>query len=92
MERLCAQFRSVYCPSSIDEAMIPFKGRSTLKEYMPMKPNKRGIKVWAMSDAHNGYVSELEVYTGKKGNTVEKNQCCQNSSKTIHQYIPTHIH
>ena len=95
MERLCAQFRSVYCPSknvSIDEAMIPFKGRSTLKQYMPMKPIKRGIKVWAMSDAHNGYVSELEVYTGKKGNTVEKNLGANVVKTLAKPYIPTHIH
>ena len=40
---------------------------------MPLKPIKRGIKVWAMSDAGNGYVCEFEVYTGKKSNGVEKN-------------------
>jgi hypothetical protein len=27
---------------AIDEAMIKFKGRSSLKQYMPMKPIKRG--------------------------------------------------
>ena len=52
--------------------MIPFKGRSDLKQYMPMKPIKRGIKVWAWADANNGYVSAFEVYTGRKGNTTEK--------------------
>ena len=58
---------------SVDEAMILFKGRSTLKQYMSLKPVKRGINVWAMSDALNGYVSEFEVYTGKRVNAVEKN-------------------
>ena len=48
---------------SVDEAMIRFKGRSTLKQYMPKKLIKRGIKVWALSDAVNGYMSEFEVYT-----------------------------
>ena len=69
-------FRTVYCPHknvSVDEAMILFKGHSTLKQYMPQKPIKRGIKVWAMSDAIHGYVSEFDVYTGRKGNSVEKN-------------------
>jgi hypothetical protein len=76
LERVRKVFRSVYCPPqniSIDEAMIPFKGRSTLKQYMPLKPVKRGIKVWAMSDAVNGYVSEFQVYTGKKKDSVERN-------------------
>ena len=57
---------------SIDEAMIPFKGRSSLKQYLPMKPVKRGIKVWVRADANTGYVSAFNVYAGKKGNTTEK--------------------
>ena len=48
--------------------MIPFKGRSSLKQYIPNKPTKRGIKVWVMADASNGYVrSALKVYVGKQG-------------------------
>ena len=75
INKLGESFYATYCPSknlSIDEAMIPFKGRSTLKQYMPLKPVKRGIKVWAMSDAQNGYMSAFEIYTGKKGTAVEK--------------------
>jgi len=30
---------------SVDEGMIAFKGRSSLKQYMPLKPIKRGYKV-----------------------------------------------
>ena len=57
------------CECAIDEAMIPFQGRSTLKQYMPMKPVKRGIKVWVRADSHNGYFSQFQVYTGKGSNT-----------------------
>ena len=46
--------------------MIPFKGRSSMKQYMPKKPVKRGFKIWMRADAVNGYVSELDVYIGKK--------------------------
>ena len=63
---------NVHRDVSIDEAMIPFKGRSSMKQYMPLKPVKRGFKVWTLADAHTGYVYSLEVYTGKKGDTVEK--------------------
>ena len=52
---------------SIDEAMIPFKGRSSLKQYIPNKPTKRGIKVWVRADAINGFVSAIKVYVGKQG-------------------------
>ena len=34
----------VHC---IDEQIIPTKGRSSIKQYLPNKPNKWGIKVWA---------------------------------------------
>ena len=57
---------------SVDEAMVTFKGRSTLKQYMPLKPVKRGIKVWALADASNGYISNFKVYTGKDGDKAEK--------------------
>ncbi len=33
---------------------------------------KRGFKIWVQADAINGYVSDLEVYTGKKGASVEQ--------------------
>ena len=48
---------------SIDEAMIPYKGRSSLKQYMPNKPVKRSVKIWMRAEAVNGYVSALKVYT-----------------------------
>ena len=32
---------------------------------MPAKPIKHGIKVWCRADAHNGYMCEVQVYTGK---------------------------
>ena len=54
------------CENSIDEAMIKFKGRSSLKQYVPLKPVKCGIKAWVRSDAKNGIMCELSVYTGKE--------------------------
>ena len=43
--------------------MVPYKGRSSLKQYMPQKPVKRGFKVWVRADSTNGYVSQFQVYT-----------------------------
>ena len=68
MDRLQKKFAEIYIPGenvSVDEAMIKFQGRSSLKRYMPMKPTKRGIKVWLLADEY-GYFSRLEVYTDKK--------------------------
>ena len=58
-----------HCENAIDEAMIRFQGRSSLKQYMPAKPVKRGIKVWCRADSHNGYMCEVQVYTGKGDDT-----------------------
>ena len=65
---------TVYEPGqdlSIDEAMIQYKGRSSLQHYMPKKPVKRVIKVWLRAEAANGYASRLEVYTRTQEKAVE---------------------
>ena len=51
--------------------MIKSQGKSYLKQYMPLKLTKRGIKVWVAVDSTNGYFSQFEVYTGKKDNSTE---------------------
>lgn len=56
---------------SIDESMTKFKGRSSLKQYMPMKPVKRGIKLWTRCDAVTGYVYDTNIYCGKEMEKVE---------------------
>ncbi|KAJ8945549.1 hypothetical protein NQ318_020395 [Aromia moschata] len=38
-------------PQSVDESMTKFKGRSRLKQYLPLKLIKRGIKVWTRCDS-----------------------------------------
>ena len=68
-------FLEAYKPhreNAIDKAMIKFKGRSSLKQHLPMKPIKRGFKVWVRADSHNGYLCNFEIYTGKE-DSVETN-------------------
>ena len=50
---------------TIDEAMIPFKGRLAFKQYVKFKPTKWGIKVFVLADATNGYIRTFQIYTGK---------------------------
>ena len=42
-----------------------------MKQYVPKKPVKRGLKVWVRANSINGYISELQVYVGKVGNRSE---------------------
>ncbi|KAL3213306.1 hypothetical protein MRX96_051731 [Rhipicephalus microplus] len=44
--------------------MVPFKGRSSLKQYIPSKPQKWGYKVFLLCDAQ-GMVHSFEIYTGR---------------------------
>lgn len=74
LEHLSNKFAQCLLPSkevAIDESMIKFKGRSSLKQYMPKKPIKRGYKVWMLCDK-SGYCLKFDVYTGKAedGNKV----------------------
>ena len=63
---------SPHCQLAIDEAMIAFQGRSSMKQYMPLKPTKRGLKVWVRADSCNGYFCEYDVYTGKGNDDVKE--------------------
>ena len=52
--------------------LIPFKGRLGYKQYQYMKNKctKWGVKVFVLSDATNGYVYRLQIYTGKQLDTT----------------------
>ncbi|XP_058793962.1 piggyBac transposable element-derived protein 3-like [Phymastichus coffea] len=71
IDKLNENFKKYMTPSkyqSIDESMIKFKGCSSLKQYMPQKPIKRGYKCWVCAD-ESGYICEFQIYTGKKEST-----------------------
>ena len=54
LEELSKKFLELYDPhraQSIDEAMVKFKGCLKFLQYMPMKPIKRGIKIWCRCDS-----------------------------------------
>lgn len=48
----------------VDEQMVPFKGRSSLKQYVPSKPHKWGYKIFVLCDTH-GLVADFSIYTGE---------------------------
>ena len=85
---------ALYNPSkqlAINEAMTKFQGRSSLKQYMPQKPIKRGIKVWVLAESTNGFFSRLEVYTGKRGlGRVVKDLSCDFQGKFYTSTIFSH--
>ena len=44
--------------------MVPFKGWSKLKQYIPCKLHKYGYKVFVLCDS-SGIIHDFEVYTGR---------------------------
>ena len=52
------------CELAVDEAMIGFKGRYFLKQYLPGKPTKWGIKAWGLADCANGNLLKCDIYKG----------------------------
>ena len=68
-------FKAIYIPArdlSIDEQMISTKSRINFIQYMPKKPKKIGIKIWALCESVSGYCLLFQIYTGKINNKSEK--------------------
>ena len=62
---LNSRLKEVYIPSSVVAVvknMVQFKGRSSMKQYMQMKPVKRGYKVWCPADTRTGFVNQFDIY------------------------------
>ena len=102
LDYVTAKCKELYKPHrevAVDEATIKFQGRSSLKQYMPQKPIKRGIKVWVLGDSHNGFFVDFVVYTGKEGDAAVKGlgnirrqirtNALNTTHITIHEQKPT---
>lgn len=69
--------QNVYCVSSevtIDEMLIPFRGRCSFKVYMPKKPKKYGMKVMCLADSKTSYLLNAYLYTGKGSDSLGLNE------------------
>lgn len=68
---------TLYEPSPfvcIDETLVSFRGRCSFRVYIPSKPDRYGIKVWSLCDCGTSYVSNMQVYLGKQGDSPEQKQ------------------
>jgi hypothetical protein len=71
LDLLRARFSSVYTPGlviTIDETMVPWRGRLLFKQYIPGKAHKYGVKVYKVA-ATNGYTWNFMAYTGQQDPT-----------------------
>lgn len=73
LDKLLQNYKQYYNPTkcqAIDESMVKYKGRVSYKQYMPLKPIKRGYKIWVRADKE-GYVCDFQIYTGKQEAGIE---------------------
>jgi hypothetical protein len=71
-EQLNASFAQYSSPSprlTLDEAMVAWKGRSPIKQYIPSKPHKWGYKIYCLSS--DDYLLRFEIYAGKEERSAE---------------------
>jgi len=71
-------FQDCYIPNeniTVDEQLVTFRGRCPFCQFIPSKPGKYGIKIWALCDSVTSYVYNMQVYTGRQaGQNREVNQ------------------
>lgn len=68
IEKLVKNFQNVYTPGRqfcIDESIIPFQGRLLIKQYIPQKTHKYGVKLFKLC-SDNGYTWNLRIYAGRE--------------------------
>lgn len=66
-DRVQSNMLAIYEPSynvTIDERMIPFRGRCIFRVYMKGKPCRYGIKMWCAVDPENSMLCNFDIYAG----------------------------
>ncbi|KAB0790392.1 hypothetical protein PPYR_15240, partial [Photinus pyralis] len=85
---LVKKFQNVYTPGKefcIDETLVPFRGRLIMKQYIPQKTHKYGIKLFKLC-CENGYTWNIKLYCGKEkdaGASVPTNVVMKLSEKLL---------
>nr|XP_022909932.1 piggyBac transposable element-derived protein 4-like [Onthophagus taurus] len=61
----CQQHYTISEFTTVDEKLEAFRGRCGFRQYIPSKPSKYGIKIFALADAKTYYTFNQEVYVGQ---------------------------
>src|SRR6218665_1858759 len=70
-ELFAAQLPKFYVPRTditVDEQLVPFRGKCPFRQYIPSKPAKYGIKVLWACDSETSYPLKGEVSLGRQPN------------------------
>ena len=72
---------------TIDESVVPFRGRLKFKQYLPGKAHKYGVKLYKACDP-DGYTYGFKVYSGKE--TEEKTDV-RHSNKVVLELLENYL-
>ncbi|RWS19093.1 piggyBac transposable element-derived protein 4-like protein [Leptotrombidium deliense] len=62
--------------------MVGYRGRLKFAQYMPQKPDKKGIKLWVMADRCR-YLYNLQVYSGQEGDRSKHEREIDQSHRVV---------
>lgn len=72
---LMAKFCGFFRPQQklvIDESLVLFRGRISLRQYIRTKRHRFGLKIFVLCDCKTGSILDMILYTGKKTDIPEK--------------------
>ena len=58
---------------TVDEMLVPFRGRCKFRMYIKSKPAKYGLKIMCLCDAKTHYLINAFIYTGKNSRRQNSN-------------------
>lgn len=76
----CQKYYSLSEYVTVDEMLEAFRGRCSFRQYIPNKPARYGLKMYALCDARTFYTGNLEIYCGKQ---VEGPYKVNNTAKDV---------
>ena len=86
LEKLAKNFQRYYELGeniTIDECLVHFKGRNSMKFYIPMKPHKWGFKIHLLCDSDTHYLYNMLFDPGKAGKSFIWNENSASLSEAI---------
>ena len=72
---------------TIDEQLMPFRGRSQFIQYNPQKTSKYGINIFWLCDFKFRYAANGDIYTGKEPRMPVKKDLAKNVVMKLTDYI-----
>ncbi len=91
-----AWLQTCYTPGgslTVDEQLIPTRGRCNFRQYIPSKPGKYGLKIFWCCDSDTAYPLNGEVYLGRQPGAATEakgtNRICNLVKRLVHPWINT---